>query len=598
MGGFAALLPSGQPVEVSCKKNRALLTYLAFHADKKLTREKLINLLWSDRGEAQARSSLRQALAALRRDLGDVQPPPLTIDGDTVTLDGSAVSTDVAAFEELAASASVEELRRAANLYEGDLLDGLAVRDPAFDDWLAFERSRLREVAIGALTRLMAHLNAAEAITTGQRLVALDPLREASHQALMHAYAAQGQFEQAIRQHHYCRDTLRRELDVAPSAEIESPYREIREGRYLRQPAAASAEAGEPVPPLDERLPTSGPRQIAPARELVAPAPAHHRSIAVLALAGLLIVAVIVASAAAWLQPWRLLVRPSSGLPSPVAGGKPSLVVLPFENLSNNKQQEFFVDGLTEDLITDLSNLSGIFVISRNTAFTYKNQTTRPTQIAKDLGVTYVVNGSVRREAGRVRITAELIDALNDRQIWAQRYDRDLVDVFAVEDEVKKEIVQSLAVKLAPGEQRLVASAPTKSVEAYDYYLRGRRAMNATAPARLGLAFWAFEKAIALDPDFAEAYASLALTNVIDLTRETGSLSNTDSYGSPQSMRTRAVALAQKAASLKPSLSIPEIVSARLSIWDGRYDEAIEHARRAVEHEPGNVDAYLTQALC
>jgi DNA-binding SARP family transcriptional activator/Flp pilus assembly protein TadD len=287
MGGFAALLPSGQPVEVSCKKNRALLTYLALHADKKVTREKLLNLLWSDRGDAQARSSLRQALVGLRRDLGGVQPPPLTISSDTVGLDGSAVSTDVAAFEVLAASASVEELRQAAKLYEGDLLDGIAVGDPAFDDWLTFERSRLREVAIGAFTRFMAHLNATEAITTGQRLVALDPLREASRRALMHAYAAQGQFEQAIRQYHYCRDTLRRELDVAPSAEMENLYREMREGRYLRQPAQASAEAGEPVPALAGGLSTSGARTIASARELATPAPARHPSVAVLVLANL-----------------------------------------------------------------------------------------------------------------------------------------------------------------------------------------------------------------------------------------------------------------------------------------------------------------------
>src|SRR6516162_1988484 len=125
MGGFAALLPTGQPVEVSCKKNRALLTYLALHADKKLTREKLICLLWSDRGEAQARTSLRQALAALRRALGRIEPPPLTVDRDTIALDGSAISTDVAVFEEMAASTSAGELRRAAKLYEGDLLDGL-----------------------------------------------------------------------------------------------------------------------------------------------------------------------------------------------------------------------------------------------------------------------------------------------------------------------------------------------------------------------------------------------------------------------------------------------------------------------------------------
>jgi hypothetical protein len=172
-----------------------------------------------------------------------------------------------------------------------------------------------------------------------------------------------------------------------------------------------------------------------------------------------------------------------------------------------------------------------------------------------------------------------------------------LVDVFAVEDEVKKEIVQSLAVKLEPGEQGLVASAPTKNMEAYDYYLRGRRAMNLAGVWNLRIANWAFEKAIALDPDFAEAYAGLALNNVIDLTRETASTSSLLIPASPQSMRAQATALARKATSLKPSLSIPEIVSARLSLWDGRYDEAIEHARRAVEREPGNVDAYLTQAL-
>jgi tetratricopeptide (TPR) repeat protein len=171
------------------------------------------------------------------------------------------------------------------------------------------------------------------------------------------------------------------------------------------------------------------------------------------------------------------------------------------------------------------------------------------------------------------------------------------VDVFAVEDDVKKEIVQSLAVKLAPAKQELVASAPAKSIEAYDYYLRGRRAMNSILGVNIGVAYWAFEKAIALDPDFAEAYASLALTNVIDLTRETGSSAALLVPASPQSLRTQATTLAQKAASLKPSLSIPDIVAARLNLWDGQYDEAIQHAHRAVEREPGNVDAYVAQAL-
>ena len=272
----------------------------------------------------------------------------------------------------------------------------------------------------------------------------------------------------------------------------------------------------------------------------------------------------------------------------------PSIAVLPFLNLSDDKGQEFFVDGLTEDLITDLSNLSGLFVISRSSAFIYKNQNVRPAQVAKDFGIAYVVNGSVRRASDRVRITVELIDAVSEREIWADRYDRQLTDVFTVQDEVKKQIVQALEVKLKPNEQQLVSTTPTKSVEAYEFYLRGRQAMNSVSFRSMTLAYRAFEKAIALDPDFAEAYASLAMTNALDLTT---AMTLADWIRPPQRTRVQAATLAQKAVSLKPSLAIPEIVFARLSLWDGKYDEAIEHARRAVEHEPGNVDAYMTQAL-
>ena len=274
--------------------------------------------------------------------------------------------------------------------------------------------------------------------------------------------------------------------------------------------------------------------------------------------------------------------------------GLPSILVTPFANLSEDGSQEFFVDGLTEDLIADLSNLSGLFVISRSSAFTLKGQTMRPPQLAEMFGVAYVVNGRMRRAADRVRITVELIEAVNDRQIWAESYDRELIDIFAVQDEVKKRIVQALAVELRPGEQQLVSTTPTKSVEAYEFYLRGRRAMNSNSFRSMNQAFWALEKAVALDPEFAEAYASLAMTNALDLT---GAMGFGGWVRPPQRTRTQATILAQRAASLKPSLAIPDIVFARLSLWDGRYDEAIEHARRAVEHEPGNVDAYTTQAV-
>src|SRR5215467_10542090 len=423
MGGFAAVLSTGQPVEVSGKKNRALLTYLALHAGKMLTREKLIGLLWSDRGEAQARSSLRQALVALRRDLCGIEPLPLTIDGDTVALDGSAVSTDVAAFEQLAASASVEELRRAAKLYDGDLLDGLAVRDPTFDNWLSFERSRLREVAIGALMRLMAHLNATEAITTGQRLVALDPLREASHQALMHAFAAQGQFEQAIRQHHYCRDVLRRELDIAPSAKIESLYQEIREGKYLRQPAA-SAEASEPVAPLAECLPTNGARNIASARELVASA------------------------------------------------RQPSIAVLALANLSGDPANDQLCEGIVDDIIADLSRFHDLMVIARQSSFLFNLKSNSAREIGHCLGVRYLLSGSLRRAGNRMRIGVELIDAESEAVSWSDHFCIDGEELFDLQEEITGTVAARLAVQIDFAERRHASEYP-RDMRACGLVLRG-----------------------------------------------------------------------------------------------------------------------------
>ena len=232
LGSFEARRPSGPIVEISGKKNQALLAYLALHPGRYLPREKLVNLLWSDRGDLQARNSLRQALVTLRRDLQGIDPAPLLLERDTIGSDAAAVSTDVAEFEELAASGTLDALRRAANLYEGDLLDSLAVRDPAFEEWLSSEQSRLRDAAIMVLDRLSALSSGAEAIAAAKRLLAFDTLREASHRTLMRVYAAQGHIDQAARKYGACRDTLRHELGVEPSKQTSELYREISESRY------------------------------------------------------------------------------------------------------------------------------------------------------------------------------------------------------------------------------------------------------------------------------------------------------------------------------------------------------------------------------
>ncbi len=189
---------------------------------------------------------------------------------------------------------------------------------------------------------------------------------------------------------------------------------------------------------------------------------------------------------------------------------KPSVAILPFANMSNDPDQEFFSDGITEDIITDLSKVSGLFVLGRNTVFTYKGKAVNLERIAKELGVAYVVEGSVRKAGNRVRINAQLIEGSTGGHLWADRYDRDLTDIFAIQDEITHTIVDQLKVKLLPEEKKAIEQAPTGNVEAYTYYLKGREFFHRGSKSNLLLAKNMFAKATELDPLYARAYAGAA----------------------------------------------------------------------------------------
>ena len=189
---------------------------------------------------------------------------------------------------------------------------------------------------------------------------------------------------------------------------------------------------------------------------------------------------------------------------------KPSVAVLPFSNMSNDPEQEFFSDGITEDIITDLSKVSGLFVLGRNTVFNYKGKAVDLEGIAKKLGVAYLVEGSVRKAGNRVRITAQLIEGSNGGHLWADRYDRDLTDIFAVQDEITKTIVEQLKVKLLPEEKKAIEKAPTGNVEAYTNFLRGLQFFHMGTRSSLTVARRMFARAVELDPHYASAYAGMA----------------------------------------------------------------------------------------
>ena len=314
---------------------------------------------------------------------------------------------------------------------------------------------------------------------------------------------------------------------------------------------------------------------------------------------------------------------PSGSVPSVAPGvvtrarsDKPSVAILPFANMSNDPEQEFFSDGITEDIITDLSKVSGLFVLSRNTVFTYKGKALNLEQIAKQLGVSYIVEGSVRKAGNRVRINAQLIEGASDGHIWAERYDRDLSDIFAVQDEITKTIVEQLKVKLLPEEKKAIEQAPTDNVEAYTNYLRGRQFFVMGTKSSLTLARRMFARAIELDPHYARAYAGMAdcdsrlnsvhgvPTSVDDILATAGkALAIEPNLPEAHAARgfalmsgsrpTEAAAAFEQALTLDPNCHEANQLYAQFCITRGDFEPAAKHFMRAMEIQPDDYQSPL-----
>jgi adenylate cyclase len=296
-----------------------------------------------------------------------------------------------------------------------------------------------------------------------------------------------------------------------------------------------------------------------------------------------------------------------------------SIAVLPFANMSGDPEQEYFADGMAEDIITSLSKISQLFVVARNSSFTFKGRAVHVQEASKRLGVRYILEGSVRKAGNRVRITAQLIDGVTGGHLWAERFDRELTDIFAVQDEVTQEIVSALALNLTKEPGRRPAREQTDSVEAYDHFLRGRDQWWQHTPAANAHARELLERAIELDPNFAPAHAFLAATHIHDYVNQ-WSASPPLSLECAQKFSLRAVALddlypyahwalaitylwqrqldksiaeAERAISLDPNFALGHVTLGFAFNYAGRFEEALACFDRGVALDPYYPDIYL-----
>jgi len=453
LGAFELKRADGQLLRLP-KKAQALLAYLALQKGRAIPREQLATLLWGNSATEQARQSLRQCLAALRSVLGAKAAEWIVADTASVLLAPcELLAIDVDAFEAACPSSAVADMERASALYRDELLTGLQIPVEPFNDWLTLERQRLFSLRLDLLQRLaVAKAEGSDmegAIGAARHIAALDPLREEGHRLLMRLLASSGNRSAALKQHERCVQILRDELGIAPDAETERLAEAIRAGRSMAPEPSGLPPALRP-----------GTRETATVSPTV-----------------------------------------STGPPVP---DKPSIVVLPFANLTGDASQDYFVDGLVDDITVALGRESWLFVIASPSAFAFKDRSADLRDVAAKLGVRYVLRGSVRRDGNRVRIVVQLTDAATGAHIWAHRFEDEVDNVFAMNDRLMTQAAAMIAPALRSVEIERAQRKPTSSLTAFDLYLQALPLFRKSlADNREALRL--LDRAVAVDPSYGAA---------------------------------------------------------------------------------------------
>jgi TolB-like protein/DNA-binding SARP family transcriptional activator len=603
-GGLAVEGPDGPLTGRAAQKRRlALLSLLAVAPARAVSRDKLIACLWPETETEQGRHLLSVSIYELRKALGEAA---IVSRGDDLVLGTELVCADIHEFGEALEGGDWE---RAVALYTGPFLDGVFVSDaPEFERWAESERQRYVLRYTDALEK-SAEERAARGDTRGaveawRRLAAHDPFNSRVALGLMRALEAAGDRAGAIQHARVYTVLLHEEFGAEPDPDVEALAERLRQ-----EPAPAESSAREqpvePPAPATATVDIAGAAADQPTTEAVpdtrarppevdtpspAPRPATlgsraRRSLASrpgrLIAAALLVVLVGVAWAGRSGVPYW---ANTPALPTTIA-------VLPFVDVSPDGSNEFFSDGLTEEIINALSKIEGLRVPARTSAFAFKGKNIDVREVGDRLGVSSVLEGSVRTSGDRLRITVRLIDVTNGYDLWSRTYERRMGEIFEVQDEIARSVVSALKVELAGGAQTELVQSSTEDIEAYNLYLKGRYHWYKRTGEGFRQAIAHFQQATERDPGYALAYTGLA-----DVYNMLGAFD----YGvlPPNEAFPKAKAAAERALALDPDLAEAHTARANTLLnYEWNWPEAEREFRRATELNPGYAPAHHWYSL-
>jgi TolB-like protein len=452
LGRFELLSPKGEPAPLPGQKDRALLAYLGVEPGHH-SRENLATLLWGSSDDRHARDSLKHALARIQRALSIIGGAgALEVGREAVRLDPAIVRTDARQLVDSLDTQDIAALRRASILYHGDLLDSLRIQSEPFYEWLLIERQRLRGAATTVLTRLLGSAEPGP-VDDGQSDAARRLLSiDPAHEPACRTLMRFHDERGQAPQALQCFEALRDHLERAFATVPDRETVALRDAIRHRRQVGQTVRVSQPPP--------SG---------------RHH----------------------AWTE-------------------RPAVAVLPFANLSADPEQAYFCDGITDDIITDLSRFRSLLVIARQSSFSFDRRSTPLDRIARELDVSFIVEGSIRRVHDRVRVVAKLVEAASGMQLWADRFDRDLVDILMVQDEIARAVAAAVSGRIDMAARQTVSRLSPASLKSYELVLRSRFLLSEYTRPRNAEALACAEKALELDPANSRAYAHAAWCSFYD----------------------------------------------------------------------------------